>query len=310
MHKAVLRVAGKAVVVLGAGATRGASFVDGLSARAPHPPLDGDFFNELEKLREEAPVKTFLGAYRAEFGSVSPLGMEAFFTQIEFLDLLHQHVNIGLGRTVQKYRKLQEQFLEALCCLFNRFLANAECAYHARIAEILQSGDAIISYNYDTVIDTALKEHGTLRWRPAEGYGLNVTGGGAHWTPGTVVGRPARTSIRLLKMHGSLNWNRNGQTNNSVVLAARPYAPKDIAIIPPMWNKPIVTDTFYTEIWRSARTVSPNVAKLDALLVANPDADAQERTIRLLSPAIESDTLVLRLNSMRELAQYLGAQVL
>ncbi|MBU0609515.1 MAG: SIR2 family protein [Armatimonadetes bacterium] len=333
MRNEALRRAGKMVVILGAGATRGADFVERGTALDPCPPLDNDFFTQLEKLRDTPRVSRFLGLYRDEFGPDPGLGMEAFFTQIEFLDLLHQHLRLSRGRAIVKYRRLQEAFQEALCSLFNLSVGKYGCMYHQEIAGALKPGDAVISFNYDTLIDSALRL--CAPWRPEEGYGVRVVDSDKCWQSRTRRGRPAREGIKLLKMHGSLNWYRPDPARPEIVLAPPPYDPQRITIIPPMWNKPIIDDDLFLRVWRQARaalgsanvvvvvgyslpatdlmaqsllrtkSTSPNVARLNTLVVVNPDEHARNRAISIMAPAIHNGTAVVRLDGMEPLRQYL-----
>lgn len=73
------------VVVLGAGATRGASFVDA-SKNACLPPLDADFFTQLQRVRNPK-HKELIDAVLADaydlFGVNFKLTLETMFATIE-----------------------------------------------------------------------------------------------------------------------------------------------------------------------------------------------------------------------------------
>ena len=80
-----------ALIVLGAGATRGASFV--ADASVLQPPLDGDFFLQFRAcdLAQEQDGQALLEFVDAEFGESDP-SMEAFYSQV----YLHDQYQIEL----------------------------------------------------------------------------------------------------------------------------------------------------------------------------------------------------------------------
>jgi len=70
-----------AIVILGAGASRGAKCFEGAMNPAP---LDADFFSIMQRVCHlEARLERFLEFVRAEFGSGSCPGMEEMFTQLK-----------------------------------------------------------------------------------------------------------------------------------------------------------------------------------------------------------------------------------
>lgn len=72
----------KTLVVLGAGASRGASFVQDSHYEA-RPPLDHDFFSEMQRIKQSSGDKEnvdgLLQFVRKEFGFNLTLSMEQFF---------------------------------------------------------------------------------------------------------------------------------------------------------------------------------------------------------------------------------------
>lgn len=79
---------GKAVVVLGAGATRGAEFVNSPGGRACVPPLNADFFTQLQRVQADnlqPEVDAVMKDVIESFGANFKLTLEEYFTHIEAL---------------------------------------------------------------------------------------------------------------------------------------------------------------------------------------------------------------------------------
>ena len=79
---------GKAVVVLGAGATRGAEFVDSPDGQACVPPLNADFFTQLQRVQADnlqPDVDAVMRDVIESFGANFNLTLEEYFTHIEAL---------------------------------------------------------------------------------------------------------------------------------------------------------------------------------------------------------------------------------
>jgi len=73
---------------------------------------------------------------------------------------------------------------------------------HLVAKERLRVGDAVVSLNYDCVIDRALSEHAGFRFDPERGgYGVAVGTGADLWRRSGRGKRPTG-SILLLKLHG------------------------------------------------------------------------------------------------------------
>jgi hypothetical protein len=68
-----------------------------------------------------------------------------------------------------------------------------------RFAEFMEEEDAILTFNYDLALERALWKLG--RWTPNEGY-IGVS----DFEVPEDKGKLNQSSVRLLKLHGSLNW--------------------------------------------------------------------------------------------------------
>lgn len=84
-------------------------------------------------------------------------------------------------------------------------LMGPPCIKHNNLAQKMRSGDIVLSFNYDILIDNALFHLGKMT---DYGYRMNfskVNLDGRWLTP-----KETHSEITLLKLHGSLNWVRCG----------------------------------------------------------------------------------------------------
>ncbi len=320
----------KTLVILGAGASYGASFSeDSLGAR---PPLDAGFFSELQKASENDDVGKLLAFVREEFGSELGLSMEEFFSEAEYTDRFHDELNVDPGPKIKRYRRALTLFYESLPRLFREAIGMQTCRYHGALARALYTDDVIMSFNYDCLIDSALRDNAGGRWDPAKlGYGFEVSSGAPSWAAPRGRGAPAQSSITLLKPHGSLNWRIEG---TRVRLERNPYSidTSDGRIIPPTWFKRLtdepfastwkrarlevrkcraivvvgysvpVTDLFSRALFKSEAGSKIKREKLDFVILVNPDHEARKRFAALIRGGIEPTTRIIEYESFKDLA--------
>lgn len=334
----------KAVVLLGAGASRGASCFNDKLIKAP---LDTDFFEVLQRVRHKNPLlQTFSEFQKNEFGDGIQPRMEELFTKLEALKEFHSNLNINRGPRIKKYDKHLSKFVEMTAALFHEIFLDASgnplsCDYHKALAKALNAGDTIITFNYDCLIDSSLKNHAGIQWDTKSGYGLKVDRGAEYWHTSTGIrGRRPQKPIQLLKLHGSLNWDRSGQLNTTSIdisLRLDPYETTNrhhSEIVPPVWNKTVSNDEVFKTLWKLARLVLPTGAilvvagysvpqtdllsqalirvaaqersqKLTHLVVVNPDQQARMKLIELVKPGLSSRTVIVELSFMKELQELL-----
>lgn len=178
-----------AVVILGAGASRGASFT-GQDAGGPLPPLDADFFHQLERLPHRSRrQRRLLEFVEAEFGS-SARSMENVFSQLMASDEISSLPQRRRGPHLQGYRRAAEDFYVSLTELLETTCAGKICLHHNAVVERLKARDAIISFNYDCLIDSSLAQNAT---HMGDGIQPGVTGIPLQWVASTgVEGRDHR----------------------------------------------------------------------------------------------------------------------
>lgn len=328
-------------IILGAGASRGASCFENVWAQSP---LDTDFFRQIDRLKA-IPEGAILGELaefaRNEFGVSHDLLMEAFFTQLESLNEFYSELKIDRGPRVRTYQSHLEKFPRYLAAVFRALRAigaNLNCSYHAALARSLRAGDTILSFNYDCIMDSALRDHSAKKWDATQGYGVAVHKGANFWHNHSGKGRVATNTIKLLKVHGSLNWNRLSSKTSGVELRDDPYEDVDRSIneiVPPVWNKRISQDEILANIWKTARNslrtgpvlvvvgysvpdtdllsqvllrvaTSESGKHLSHLISVNPDPTAHKKLRDVLRQALTSKSTVVELRNWRELNELLG----
>jgi hypothetical protein len=312
----------EAVVILGAGATRGTSF--GSASPVLKPPLDADFFLQLRAsdLGQEDSAQRLLQFLEEEFGDIE-LSMEAFYSQVHLHDQFVGDFPKGKGRR-RRYEWARRYFLRVIPPLFGLTLGSDRCIWHDRLVAALVPGDTVVSFNYDCLVDHSLRDVAKRSWDPGSGYGVDARGSLKAWRDHSGTGRFPVKPIQLLKLHGSMNWGVDA--DGRLHLLTDPYdsRPEDeLCIVPPLWQKSFEAPPFH-DVWMAAREqltstkallligyslpltdvytqamLRIDVQPLDFLLIANPDPAARDRIRRVMRSAITTSTRVVEVEDMR-----------
>jgi len=253
----------KTVFILGAGATRGCSFVHELKKKGHClPPLDTDFFTQLQRVSSKAHSKRIgrlIGGLVKWFGPNYSLRMEQVFCHLEHADRMLRHLKKEAGPDLKKAMELKTDLVQSIPIILSWSLTDAkdggngsyalkECEYHDKLVkELTDTEDAFITFNYDCVLDDSLRRMGGGKWNPHYGYmfklGAKGKGliGDPHWTPTAGVPPDRGRTIQVHKVHGSLHFQ---ELKNAMKLKQRPYGnPKAasgnmrFSIIPPESSK-------------------------------------------------------------------------
>jgi hypothetical protein len=263
---------GKAVVVLGAGATRGAEFVNSPDSHACVPPLNADFFTQLQRVQAEnlqpvvdAVVKDVVESFGANF----KLTLEEYFTHVEALLmggalLTPSSKKYSAARLKEKRRNLLDGLsavLEESADVTKRTSPAVvhRCGYHDALVAALSPPDTIISFNYDCVIDHALRSTDRPVWSAKYGYGFpkpaRIDSGTASAWSSPNAPTAQNDTIRLLKLHGSLNWQALPTDDDKPIKFRqrlyKQHGSKTYEIIPPEFLKEVQRQPFET-IWARA----------------------------------------------------------
>lgn len=236
---------GKTVFILGAGATRGCSFV-AEQKRNGHciPPLDTDYFTQLQRVTSEthAPrIKRLVARMVQWFGPNYMLGMERVFCHLEQAEKMLKHLQKDLGKDYPNVSEFKRDLEQSIAIILGASLTetrgsgkgsyeNKQCEYHDKLVrDLARKQDAFITFNYDCVLDDSLKRFGGNKWNPKYGYGFKLGPKGKgiegyqYWVPEVPSLATERDTLLVHKVHGSLHF-RFIKSDNSVSLKQRPYA--------------------------------------------------------------------------------------
>ena len=267
---------GNRVLILGAGATRGAT---DSADRQCLPPLDSDFFTQLQRINRDKHRDAIRGVIKDVvdlFGPNFDLTMEEYFTQLE-----------AIGRTVRlagntspafsagSIGQKRDRLMKALAAVLEESTdvskrGTPACGHHAKLVELLKPRDTVISFNYDCVMDHTLRTHGSGKWSAKYGYCFPAptrVDGCENWDAPSPP-RKAQDSIYLLKLHGSLNWvlpSAAGARSGRIKLKERLYQQRGtprFTIIPPEWAKNIEGDENFATLWRDAERAIRNATSV------------------------------------------------
>jgi hypothetical protein len=196
------------VIILGAGASRGAKIKD------PPPTLNA-FINAgmSMKLKEDYSriwaLLEKMGVSLSELKSGEP-NLEDVYSLLYIMSsglwYVSDHDLIeDLGQSFDRIPPvyfLESFIVEVLSSASLRAL-KATCEYHDKVVRSLKSGDSIISFNYDLIADSSVKRF--RKWSEMGGYGfLNYEQLTYNEKRDKLIDVPC--DISLFKPHGSLNW--------------------------------------------------------------------------------------------------------
>jgi hypothetical protein len=212
---------------------------------------------------------------RRVYGPALDAGMETVFTNLDAARTFHQELKIDPGPVPQWPDRLISAFRSVLPGLLRETLEDT-CDYHSALAGHLNVIDTIVSMNYDCLIDNAVCAHSGSRFAAGRlGYGVQVTDGSAVWS-GTGPGPVPSGSIKLLKLHGSLNWAAATLPLSLRLEIFDPVA--ENVIQPPLTNKPVTGDPF-NAVWKEARRAVRAARRLIVIGYSMPVADGLVRSL-------------------------------
>jgi hypothetical protein len=186
-------------LILGAGASRGVSYAN--PGEFPSP-LDGDFFDLLQRLKPPSEDRAAVDFILEEV-SVLP----AEFRRSMERSFYTLHLRAYLRRKFSDCDKSEEEklvgcFAHATEALLRESHGKQICEHHKKIIAKLGEHDAVISFNYDLVIDRALRPVAEAKKVPFGGQIYRFAGSPAHDLP----------IPRLFKLHGSSHWRLREET--------------------------------------------------------------------------------------------------
>lgn len=301
---------GKSAVFLGAGATRGAEFVE--NAKGALPPLDKDFFTQAQRLSVAKPrrlLDKLIADVVSMFGNDFSLTMEGYLTRLEQLSHVLDDYRFRGRPSANRYDQMRADFLQVLAALLDEAVGRKpKCSYHERLVSYLSPDDVILSLNYDWLIDYTLKTCGLSKWNPKKGYAVSTYAKGKrgagteYWACTDRNGKAdySDRTIQLLKLHGSMNW---------FPIAADATPPKlelrqrwwhqngrlKFEIAPPEWNKPTRSGV-YVPVWRRARQALIEARALVFVGYSLPEADLPVQALLTVESAARPLKLLITVN--------------
>jgi hypothetical protein len=142
------------------------------------------------------------------------------------------------------------------------------CSHHSALVSALKPKDTIISFNYDCVVDHALRISPDRKWSARYGYGFPNPArveGTAAWdcaNPPNIQNK----SVNLLKLHGSLNWFPfPDKDSGPIKLRQRPYKQKGqklYEIVPPEYVKSVGSRPIFPTLWSHAELAIRKAKKI------------------------------------------------
>lgn len=337
---------GKRLVVIGAGASRGATTSLG---RTCLPPLNADFFTQLQRIsaaKHQAVIKGVVKDAVELFGPNFTLTMEEYFTQLEAMARMSRFASLKSRRTdAEETAARRDRLMSALAAVLEESTdvskkAADVCTRHAALVGWLEARDTVVSFNYDCVMDHALRRTADGKWSARVGYGFPTSArviGHDNWSapsPPTSV----NDSVQLLKLHGSLNWQLSSDASEDIKLKQRLYQQRGtprFSIIPPEWVKNIDGDPVFRTLWsragraiRGAETIAlvgfsftptdmhvealfrlalSRQSRLRTLVIANPSKEHRRRIRDVFSrPLVNNSVLVRQYEDLEDFAGHLA----
>lgn len=207
------------VFIFGAGATRGA-FSDAIIP----PPTDVDFFdiaNQITGRRTPNLAKIILDNVWQLYGKTSGVRLEAAYRDVETRATIGEMVKPK--NQPKQWGKIQRIFTELIrrvyvqttCDEYGGHLRPKQSSIHKDILTLVQAGDTIVTFNYDLLIEESFKT--AELWNPITGYGAKFGGHTFRWGSRWFSSRSRtkrKSKIKLLKLHGSINWAASGNKLN------------------------------------------------------------------------------------------------
>jgi len=305
-------------IILGAGASYGSM------AGATTPPLDSNFLKVAgTSLSGRSRSVGDRNAWKGLIKALKKAGIEkehAISQRLEqlatYLEARSNMSSLQLGRGQPKrYAEALDRLKDVICRTLEARNGTNACKLHRLLFERVNPS-AVITFNYDLIADQTLLDLGKLNWAHSE-YAGSKTMIVKRKRP-YVPRRNVSNRVRMLKLHGSMNWNKNRRGgSHSLVCSSVPTrslqykdSPKDPLIVPPIASKIDIHDGALRRQWALAvaelrtapgwiiwgysfpatdtvtqvlcRTALARHRKHKPVIVVNPDFSTQERVKQLV----------------------------
>lgn len=344
---------GDLLLVLGAGATRGAEFVERQHPLCL-PPLNADFFTQLQRVqsaKHQGNINDVLRDVQALYGSNYSVTLEQYVTQLEsMLEIADLATVKSIAFPKARLERMRQRLLVALSAVLEESADVAKstsvarlhpCAHHRALVGVLQPRDTIISFNYDCVIDHALRSHADGKWSAKYGYCFPNPGRVTRHNAWDSTDAPdgMNQSINLLKLHGSLNWRPLPLGDaDEIRLRERPYkqgGDKEYELVPPENRKHISERRVLKALWGAAerairssrqlvfvgfsftptdlhvdslfRMALGKNTRLDEIVIVNPNRDHRQAIRAVCRSQLDREVRLTQFNYLSEFAPHVRA---
>lgn len=196
------------------------------------------------KVEDSSTNRKSLKRLRAFINETFPVSQQQKITMEDVFNVLFMSKDIpeifkkNKGRPRKEgYRIEINDYISLLIKLFiyiqsNHYKRNVDDNYK-KLASKLSGKDALISLNYDTLLDVALRDCG---WSPERGYGFDAKQK-VKYDDIKKKSKIHMNQVRLIKPHGSLNWFAKGTISKlDDVLSSRPPSKIIMSRVPRAYN--------------------------------------------------------------------------
>jgi NAD-dependent SIR2 family protein deacetylase len=187
--------------------------------------------------------------------------------------------------------------IELVAVTISKALEGPPCSKHMKLAQSLKTGDMVISFNYDILMDNALRNSGKLT---DCGYlvPFQKASDGQEWKRSEDV----PSEVVLLKLHGSMNWLRCSYCGSYFLTRSEKMGPWYVSlpkqcptcresgtylervIIPPLLTKEYSVQPF-NRLWSEASRRLPRMREIVVIGYSFPPTDfATETLLRIGLP--------------------------
>ena len=275
-------------LALGAGASRGVSYA---RSRQIMSPLDRDFFDLLQRLEPQGKDEQFVDRtirWAQELPYEYWRSMERTFYTLHLQTYLRDKFTASASRSSpENDADFVSTFVNAVGALLRAAHGKQTCDFHKQLLANLGLEDAVISFNYDLVVERALKA--------VRGFSRVPFG---RWLYGFESLPQGWTGPTFYKLHGSFNWEM--PQDNSAGFDVHTQGWPDLEQAPgfrrfkerstkypiflPFWDKRIESKP-WIGIWQQA---FKRLADSDAVIVwgySLPETDVKARLVFQLALA-------------------------
>jgi SIR2-like domain len=255
------------------------------------PPVDKDFFDIANQLLGHGTpklAKRVLTDVWQLYRRTNDVGLETYYRDLETRAISGEFAKTA--NQPKDWRKRQKELEELIRRVYVHTTVHDTHAttvkpkvsvIHKSILGKLKPKDAIITFNYDLVIEESFSS--AQLWNPTDGYDIQTSGKTKGWAKRWLEDRKHKgeqSKLSLLKLHGSLNWE-SYPNGTAIRLKPKPYLVstrsgktrfEKISILAPGWNKRIDKNP-YKKFWRAARLHLEKCKTLVVLGYSLPETD-------------------------------------